>query len=272
MSASYSSNVFEQLQNHYFMKKIISFLFCLGFFNGFAQPNIDALNANIQAAQRFVSLKLETNSSLGISYYAIVPPVFETYTDTIFKAKKNVTLPSDIKSNPRYLELKPAFYTFKQLTIDDEEAVLYLYEQGVLEFEFLFLVKEFTTSEYMTYNEYEDNSFNEAILIERQRLVSKSSVQQLKSKNEIVHPKQVVFEVDNGNWSEFRTHKHLQNGKNMILEIQKALNKKGYPCKIDGVLDGNTRAAWIKFERDNNIPQCGIVHLETFKLLGIPGY
>ena len=200
--------------------QITLFLFCFGFLNGFAQPNIDSLPTDARMGQQFLSVKLETNPSLGKSYYAIIPPVFETYTDTIFQGRKDIPIPANIKSTSRYLELKPAVFHFKQLTIDDEEAVLYLYEQELLAFEFLFIVKEFETSDYIMYNQYGDDNFNELAIIQRERLVSKSSIQKLTSKEEMAHPDQVLIEVANGKWSDFKTHLRLQSNHPTIVEIR----------------------------------------------------
>jgi hypothetical protein len=35
-----------------------------------------------------------------------------------------------------------------------------------------------------------------------------------------------------------------------ISEVQRELNKRGYPCKIDGIYGPETQAAWNAWERD----------------------
>ncbi|MFN0204105.1 MAG: peptidoglycan-binding domain-containing protein [Bacteroidia bacterium] len=55
-----------------------------------------------------------------------------------------------------------------------------------------------------------------------------------------------------------------------VIQVQNALRGKGYdPGPTDNVLGPLTRAALIKFQKDNNLPQ-GRLDYETMKALGIP--
>jgi hypothetical protein len=54
-----------------------------------------------------------------------------------------------------------------------------------------------------------------------------------------------------------------------IQEIQEALKRRGYnPGAIDDVMGAQTKAALIKFQKDNNLP-VGQLDFETLKALGV---
>lgn len=57
----------------------------------------------------------------------------------------------------------------------------------------------------------------------------------------------------------------------VMTNVQKALRDKGYdlgPAGIDGIMGKDTRAALLKFQGDNNLPQ-GQLDLKTLEALGV---
>jgi hypothetical protein len=57
----------------------------------------------------------------------------------------------------------------------------------------------------------------------------------------------------------------------VVSQIQTALKKKGYdigPKGVDGVLGTDTKAALVKYQKDNNLP-VGNLNIETMKSLGV---
>jgi len=54
-----------------------------------------------------------------------------------------------------------------------------------------------------------------------------------------------------------------------ITDIQRALKSKGYdPGAIDGILGTLTKAALVKFQKDNGLPQ-GRLDIDTLAKLGV---
>ena len=52
-------------------------------------------------------------------------------------------------------------------------------------------------------------------------------------------------------------------------QVQQALNDKGYDAgPVDGQIGARTKAALVKFQRDNNLP-IGSMDIETLKALGV---
>lgn len=54
-----------------------------------------------------------------------------------------------------------------------------------------------------------------------------------------------------------------------ITDIQKALNKRGYPVIIDGILGAETRQALMKFQQDNGLPVGHGTNIMTLRALGV---
>ena len=63
-------------------------------------------------------------------------------------------------------------------------------------------------------------------------------------------------------------HGHGSNPTLKIIELQKALNEKGYKCPTDGILGKSTKNAIIQFQKDNNLPE-GRLDVDTLKTLGV---
>ena len=72
-----------------------------------------------------------------------------------------------------------------------------------------------------------------------------------------------------GKWevTEYIVHCGLST-KFKIMDIQKALNEKGYNTPLDGILDKATRKALIQFQKDNNLKE-GRLDINTLKALGV---
>ena len=81
--------------------------------------------------------------------------------------------------------------------------------------------------------------------------------------------------VKAGGFSEYREVVCSKNvTSQLVRQVQRALIAKGYnvgPAGTDNVLGKDTRAALIKYQKDNNLP-VGNMNIETMKHLGIPGY
>jgi len=61
------------------------------------------------------------------------------------------------------------------------------------------------------------------------------------------------------------------SNRSLMTNVQKALRDKGYdigPAGIDGVMGSDTRAALLKCQSDNNLPQ-GQLDLKTLEALGV---
>jgi hypothetical protein len=68
-------------------------------------------------------------------------------------------------------------------------------------------------------------------------------------------------------WKEVMCEKNVTTAK--VIQIQKALLAKGYnPGPLDDILGVETRAALVKFQKDNNLPQ-GRLDADTMKALGV---
>ena len=59
--------------------------------------------------------------------------------------------------------------------------------------------------------------------------------------------------------------------KNLVEQVQKALNTNGYSIIEDNTLDEATRNALIDYQKKNDLP-VGNLNVETLKHLGIKGY
>ncbi|MFT6745158.1 MAG: hypothetical protein ACJAR8_001719, partial [Bacteroidia bacterium] len=81
--------------------------------------------------------------------------------------------------------------------------------------------------------------------------------------------------VKAGGFSEYREVVCSKNvTSQLVRQVQRALLAKGYtvgPAGTDNVLGKDTRAALIKYQKDNNLP-VGNMNVETMKHLGIKGY
>ena len=254
--------------------RIILLFFCLGFFKGFAQPNIDALLDKLELGEQFLSLNLENNKPLGTTYYAIIPPIYETYIDTVLQAKTDVSISVDIEMITKTIEIKPASYKWIQRTIEDSLVYDYMCSQELNNFEFILLYPSEVDAEYQIIHicPKEQNIYNDYIPIERQRLISQSTIKKLSSKDEILHSNQIVIEVSNGKWSRFKTVDIAVQPEITIRDIQIALNKKGYKCEINGILNSETKAALTQFMKDNSLPTSRFGIEIIWKKLGLQGY
>jgi hypothetical protein len=56
-----------------------------------------------------------------------------------------------------------------------------------------------------------------------------------------------------------------------VREIQKALNKKGYYCEVNGILDETMKHIILEFQEDYKLPQ-GRLDIYLFKALELRGY
>ncbi len=81
--------------------------------------------------------------------------------------------------------------------------------------------------------------------------------------------------VKAGGFSEYREVVCSKNiTSQLVRQVQRALLAKGYtvgPAGTDNVLGKDTRAALIKYQKDNGLP-VGNLNVETMKHLGIKGY
>ncbi|MDB9882268.1 peptidoglycan-binding protein [Bacteroidia bacterium] len=81
--------------------------------------------------------------------------------------------------------------------------------------------------------------------------------------------------VKAGSFSEYREVVCSKNiTSQLVRQVQRALLAKGYtvsPAGTDNVLGKDTRAALIKYQKDNGLP-VGNTNVETMKHLGIKGY
>ncbi|MFM2269475.1 MAG: putative peptidoglycan binding domain [Bacteroidota bacterium] len=68
-------------------------------------------------------------------------------------------------------------------------------------------------------------------------------------------------------WREYVSYCHHLD-KPIVLEIQQALQAKGYRVKLTNMMDKKTKEALIKFQKNHNLPE-GNLDAETLKLLGI---
>jgi hypothetical protein len=258
------------------MKNILTIIFLIWNTLAFAQPNVDSLLIETEPGKQFMSLNLETNPSLGKSYYAIIPPVFETYFDTIPQIKTNIPIDADIEIVTNTFEIKSTYYEWKQRTIEDTLVYNYLKDEQLENSEFLLFLRTEVPAQYQTTTSCskEHDIYNEYITVEKKRLISYDNIQKLSSKDEVFHPNQVVIEVSNGKWDEFREVIISVRSSVKISDIQKALNKKGYKCEINGILDTETKAALVRFQKDNGIPLCCKMGCNDFifRKLGLPGY
>jgi hypothetical protein len=82
------------------------------------------------------------------------------------------------------------------------------------------------------------------------------------SKNEVVR-------VAKGKWSDFSEYiGSTVCGVSRIKEIQEALVRRGYQLDADGVLNAETKAALVDFQKKNHLPQ-GRLDIETMNLLEV---
>lgn len=81
--------------------------------------------------------------------------------------------------------------------------------------------------------------------------------------------------VKAGGFSEYREVVCSKNvTSQLVRQVQRALLAKGYnvgPACTDNILGKDTRAALIKYQKDNNLP-VGNLNVTTMKSLGIKGY
>jgi peptidoglycan hydrolase-like protein with peptidoglycan-binding domain len=60
-----------------------------------------------------------------------------------------------------------------------------------------------------------------------------------------------------------------QTGIAKVQEIQRALQAKGYdPGPLDNIIGPRTKAALVKFQKDNGLP-IGALDIQTLKALGV---
>ncbi len=81
--------------------------------------------------------------------------------------------------------------------------------------------------------------------------------------------KELVKKGEYGAWKEILCDSKVTSSK--IRQIQNALIAKGYDvgtAGADNVMGADTRAALIKYQRDNNLPE-GNLNIETLKSLGV---
>ena len=258
------------------MKNISTTFFLLCSFFCFAQPNIDSLLIETELGKQYLTLNLENNPSLGKSYYAIIQPVFETYFDTIPQKKANIPDTVNIEFITKIIDIKPAFLEWKYRITKDSFVYNYLKRENLENSEALLISLTETPKQYQTImicsKEYE--MYNKYVPFEKQRLISVSTIKKLSSKNEILHPNQIVIEVSNGKWFEFKeVLVPLYSQTNKIIELQRALIKNGYHCKVTGEVDTETKAALLQFQKDNNFGQPGIGGTqELLKKLGLGNF
>ena len=259
------------------MKKLFFiFLVLLHFTAAFAQPNVDSMLSTAEVGKQYLSLSLENNPSLGKSFYVIIPPIFETYIDSIPQAKENIPTSLKVDTLTYAFEIQPTAQNWMLRTIEDTLVYNYMNNRNLANNTFLLLVpfyqvpKYQTTTYYSVNNNVRNYNYNDFIPIEKQRLITAGTIKKLSSKDEILHPNQIVFEVINGKWENFKPVSIPSHPPITLIRIQEALNEKGYECKIDGIFDENTRSALQQFEKDHDLNHCTRVpSAQLFRQLGL---
>ena len=65
------------------MKNILTIIFLIWNTLAFAQPNVDSMLTKAQFGGLYITFELSTNNNSDSTYFAVIPPIFETYIDSI---------------------------------------------------------------------------------------------------------------------------------------------------------------------------------------------
>jgi hypothetical protein len=264
------------------MKNILTTLLLLSSFICFAQPNVDSMLTKAQFGGLYITFELSTNNNSDSTYFAVIPPIFETYIDSIKikeKAYGNVEVVYVTTSN--VYEKTPMTSIWEISELNEKIKERCIDKASFPNKPNLTLCKKEVNAEYITkdlllietFSGKLDSTYYEYLKIEKQRKISDGAIKLLSNKDEVLHPKQTIVAIPNSSWSDFKSIICPIKVANKIIEIQKALNKKGFPCPINGILGSQTKAALVNFQKSiNYTPSCRGADNGVFKALGISGY
>lgn len=266
------------------MKLITFLIFLILSIASFAQPNMDELNEWINDGNCFLSLMDSNSKNELIKYYELAPMEWEIQHDTFIvkSAYPFKTTDEDFRDSIIVVEyqstgLKTITRRFDKkckefFGVEDGEFWMVCTIQLPLRNQTL-AIKVLKEEVWKRPNkDYSSTTKQEIQVIERKvqkdlpiRLVEveKPSTEKL--------PYHII-PLKGGKWTKWRYFDgHCYRDTRMeqrVTLIQKALNKKGYDCKVTGTIDDATKAALLRFQKDNNLPT-GRLDLETLKLLGV---
>jgi hypothetical protein len=195
-------------------------------------------------------------------YLLIEPPIYKTELITIRELIGERK--GGLGENYITIQLKDAAVKFfeKSITTPIERDDYGISERAIV----ICAIEEPAKYQIFTY-EKNDTSILDMSIVYR-KLVSNGRIVESSKDRRNVNLPVIKVPKPSFEWRELIGAIKCGGMKGTIIEIQKQLNKKGYKCPENGVLNKETKAAIIRFQRDNNLPE-GRLDIETLEKLGV---
>jgi len=274
------------------MKQLFSVLFTLCFVQAFAQISDEVLEMNYEEGQYYAAVKipiLAIEDSIraelkGVQGYTLVflPPIYKTRIDTLKlsvqsfydrmdKSKDTILIEKYYRKTEEYAEpfISTRFVDRNCLSASTDSMIGI--EFAEIEAEYGYFQK------IIKRTDYENGIVNDELLhpYEYQYIETPYRIIKTTTFNPANYPNidylKIIY-LKGINWTNFRQILGcgcVGGSRAVTIDgIQKALCAKGFDIPINGILDKRTRAALIKFQKENELPQ-GRLDVETIKLLEV---